>query len=284
MKTLLATALTVFGLAALAAAQSAAVVVGSIVDQTGALLAGVRVTIRGVAVRMAATGAAGDFAFSDVSDGNYEISAELSGFERARRAVRVLASERVTVSLALRVAILEETVVTAAKAGERDLQSVPMAMSAVSSTEIARLGTQTVSDTPALAPSVTFSQNTGWGQLTIRGIGASTLLAGSDPSSAMYLDGVYLARPTMAFAQFLDLERIEVLRGPQGTLYGRNAVGGAINLIPRPPTNVFQAAAAFTAGNFGALRGTARISGPLKRDRVMGAVAFARFRNAATSA
>jgi outer membrane receptor protein involved in Fe transport len=210
MKTLLATALTVFGLAALAAAQSAAVVVGSIVDQTGALLAGVRVTIRGVAVRMAATGAAGDFAFSDVSDGNYEISAELSGFERARRAVRVLAS-------ALRVAILEETVVTAAKAGERDLQSVPMAMSAVSSTEIARLGTQTVSDTPALAPSVTFSQNTGWGQLTIRGIGASTLLAGSDPSSAMYLDGVYLARPTMAFAQFLDLERIEVLRGPQGT-------------------------------------------------------------------
>ena len=276
MKTLLATALTVFGLAGLAAAQSAAVVVGSIVDQTGAPLAGVRVTIRGVAVRMAATGAAGDFAFSDVPEGDYEISAELSGFERARRAVRVLAGERVTVSLALRVAILEETIVTAAKAGERDLQSVPMAVSAVSSAEIARLGTQTVSDTPALAPSVTFSQNTGWGQLTIRGIGASTLLAGSDPSSAMYLDGVYLARPTMAFAQFLDLERIEVLRGPQGTLYGRNAVGGAINLIPRPPTNVFQAAAGFTAGNFGALRANARISGPLKRDRVMGAVAFAR--------
>ena len=276
MKTLLAAALMVFGLAGPAAAQSAAVVVGSIVDQTGAPLAGVRVTIRGVAVRMAATGAAGDFAFSDVPDGDYEISAELSGFERARRAVRVLAGERVTVSLALRVAILEETIVTAAKAGERDLQSVPMAVSAVSSAEIARLGTQTVSDTPALAPSVTFSQNTGWGQLTIRGIGASTLLAGSDPSSAMYLDGVYLARPTMAFAQFLDLERIEVLRGPQGTLYGRNAVGGAINLIPKPPTNVFQAAAGFTAGNFGALRANARISGPLKRDRVMGAVAFAR--------
>ena len=61
---------------------------------------------------------------------------------------------------------------------------------------------------------MTFSQNTGWGQLTIRGIGANALLAGSDPSSAMYLDGVYLARPAMAFAQFLDLDRIEVLRGP----------------------------------------------------------------------
>ena len=70
---------------------------------------------------------------------------------------------------------------------------------------------------------MTFSQNTGWGQLTIRGIGTNAVFAGSDPSSAIYLDGVYLARPAMAFARFLDLERIEVLRGPQGTLYGRNA-------------------------------------------------------------
>ena len=82
MKALLAAALMVFGLAVPAAAQSAAAVVGSIVDQTGAPLAGVRVTIRGVAVRMAATGAAGDFAFPDVPAGDYEISAELSGFER----------------------------------------------------------------------------------------------------------------------------------------------------------------------------------------------------------
>ena len=129
---------------------------------------------------------------------------------------------------------------------------------------------------PALAPSVTFSQNTGFGQLTIRGIGANVLYAGADPSSAMYLDGVYLARPAMAFVQFLDLDRIEVLRGPQGTLYGRNAVGGAMNLISKPPTNDFQASASLTAGNFGELRGDARVSGPLKRDRVMGALAFAR--------
>ena len=92
----------------------------------------------------------------------------------------------------------------------------------------------------------------------------------------MYLDGVYLARPAMAFVQFLDLDRIEVLRGPQGTLYGRNAVGGAMNLISKPPTNDFQASADLTAGNFGELRADARISGPLKRDRVMGSVAFAR--------
>ncbi len=215
----------------------------------------------------AQTGAAGDFAFPDLPEGDYEISAELSGFERARRAVRVRAGERVTVSFTLRVAIVEETIVTAAKAGERDVQTIPMAISAVSNAELARLGTPDTGRGAALAPSVTLSQNTGFGQLTIRGIGANVVNAGSDPSSAMYLDGVYLARPAMAFVQFLDLDRIEVLRGPQGTLYGRNAVGGAINLISRPPTNDFQASADVTAGNFGELRADARISGPLKRDQ-----------------
>src|SRR6185295_13305629 len=106
--------------------------------------------------------------------------------------------------------------------------------------------------------------------LTIRGIGANAVYTGSDPSSAMYLDGVYLARPAMDFVQLLDLDRVEVLRGPQGTLYGRNAVGGAVNLISRPPTNDFQASAHFTAGSFGELRADARMSGPLKRNRVMG--------------
>ena len=218
-------------------AQSAGELSVSIYDQTGAPLPGVRVAIRGVADREAQTSAAGDVAFHDLPEGDYEIDAKLSGFGRARRSVRVQAGQRIIVALTLRVAIVEETIVTAAKAGDRNLQSIPMALSAVSSAEIARLGTQTVSDTPALAPSVTFSQNTGWGQLTIRGIGSNVLLAGGDPSSAMYLDGVYLARPSMAFAHFLDLDRIEVLRGPQGTLYGRNAVGGAINLVPdRQPT------------------------------------------------
>ena len=249
---------------------------GSVADQTGAPLPGVRVALHGVATRSAETGAAGDFAFQDLPEGDYEISAELSGFERARRAVRVKAGERVTVTLTLRVALMETAIVTAGRTGERDVQEVPIAISAVSQDGIERLGAQTLEHAPALAPSVTFSQNTGWGQLTIRGIGANVLFAGSDPSSAMYLDGVYLARPAMVFAQFLDLDRIEVLRGPQGTLYGRNAVGGAVNLIPRPPTNDLQAAARLTAGNFGELRADARLSGPLKRDRVMGAVAFAR--------
>jgi iron complex outermembrane recepter protein len=276
MKLLIAAALMLFWVAGSTAAQPMGAVVGSVVDQTNASLPGVHVTIRGSAVRTADTGAAGDFAFPDLPEGDYEISAELRGFERNSRAVRVRAGERVAVSFTLRVALVEETIVTAAKAGERDIQTIPTAISAVSGADIARLGTQTLEEARGVAPGVTFSQNTGWGQLTIRGIGANVLFAGSDPSSAIYLDGVYLARPAMVFERFLDLDRIEVLRGPQGTLYGRNAVGGAMNLIPRPPTNDFQASARFTAGNFGELRADARMSGPLKRDRVMGSVAFMR--------
>jgi iron complex outermembrane recepter protein len=273
---LLGTVLALFCAAASAGAQQTGGVSGSVYDQTGAPLPGVRLTIRALTDRGAQTGAAGEFAFQDVPEGNHEISAELSGFERARRSVRVEAGERVSVSFTLRVAIVEETIVTAAKGGERDVQTIPMAISAVSNAELERLGTQTLGDAAALTPSVTFSQNTGFGQLTIRGIGTNVLYAGADPSSAMYLDGVYLARPAMAFVQFLDLDRIEVLRGPQGTLYGRNAVGGAMNLISKSPTNDFQTSASLTAGNLGAFRGYARVSGPLKRDRVMGAFAFAR--------
>jgi outer membrane receptor protein involved in Fe transport len=225
MNTAIAAVLVMWCAPAPARAQPTGALSGSIYDQAGAPIPGVRMTIRGATEREAQTSAAGDFAFQDLPEGVYEISAELSGFEGARRAVRVRAGDRVTASFTLRVAILEETIVTAAKAGERDVQTIPMAISAVSNAELARLGTQTLGEAAALAPSVTFSQNAGFGQLTIRGVGANVLFAGADPSSAMYLDGVYLARPAMEFVQFLDLDRIEVLRGRRAP-YGRNAIGG----------------------------------------------------------
>ena len=249
---------------------------GSVSDQTGAPLPAARVTVRGVVERAATSSATGEFAFPDLPEGDYAILAELAGFEPARRDVRVRTGERVTVSLVLRVAMIEDMVVTAAKEGKRDVQEIPMAVSAVPAADLARLGARSLGQAAPIAPSVTLSQNTSFAQLTIRGIGANVVNAGSDPSSAMYLDGVYLARPAMAFMQLFDLDRIEVLRGPQGTLYGRNAVGGALNLISRTPTNELQASANATAGNFGELRADARIGGPLKRDKVMGSVAFAR--------
>ena len=123
---------------------------------------------------------------------------------------------------------------------------------------------------------MTFSQNSDFAQLTIRGIGSNVVFAGSDPSSAVYVDGVYLSRPVMVLGDFLDLERVEVLRGPQGTLYGRNAVGGAINLVTKSPTNNLDASARFVAGNLGTFRTEARLSGPIVRGRVLGSAAILR--------
>ena len=134
----------------------------------------------------------------------------------------------------------------------------------------------TVADVAGRAPSVTFSQNSDYSQLTIRGIGTNVVFAGSDPSSAVYVDGVYLARPVMVVADFLDLERAEVLRGPQGTLYGRNAVGGALHLITMAPSNRFDASARLLAGDFGTLRAEARVNGPILGDRVVGNAAVLR--------
>ncbi len=135
---------------------------------------------------------------------------------------------------------------------------------------------RTVEQIAGRAPGVTFSQNTGLAQLTIRGIGTNAVFAGSDPSSAVYLDGVYLARPAMVLADFLDLDRVEVLRGPQGTLYGRNSLGGAINLITKPPTGDVEASVRVAGGSQERFRTDARVSGPIIRGRLMGSGAILR--------
>jgi iron complex outermembrane receptor protein len=249
---------------------------GSIRDQTGAALAGVTVTVRGPEAREMTTDHAGVFTVDRLPPGEYELSAALTGFETTRRAIRIQPDARLSLSLTLVVAILEETVVTAGRIGEADIQSLPMAISAVSESELTRLNTRTIEQAVALLPSVTFTQNSTFGQLSIRGIGTNLVNAGGDPASAIYIDGVYLARPAMAFIDFLDLERVEVLRGPQGTLYGRNAIGGALQLVSKTPTNDLEASARVTAGSFGEVRAEARISGALKRDRLLGSIAVVR--------
>lgn len=265
-----------FVMAMTAHAQQPGQLAGSISDQTGGALVGASVTVRGAVSREARTDAAGRFEFRDLAPGAYDLSAALDGFAPTHCAIQILPGETSTVSLAMVVAPFGETVITSAKVGGGDIQSTPLAISAVSNVDVTRLALRTIEQVAVLVPSVTFTQNGTFGQLSIRGIGTNAVNAGADPSSAMYLDGIYLGRPAMVFADFLDLDRIEVLRGPQGTLYGRNAVGGAVNLISKTPTNDLEASAQATAGNLGELRTEGRVSGALKRDRVMGSVAVAR--------
>jgi iron complex outermembrane receptor protein len=254
----------------LASAQSSAELSGLIVDATGRPLPGVSVALHGTGDASYESDEAGMFAFAQLPAGRYNLVARRSGFAAVRRTVRLSPGQNTSVVIILNVEAAEHAVVTATKTGETEVQATPLAISVLSDDDFSRTGNRTIEHVARLAPSVTFSQNTGWAQISIRGIGTNVVNAGGDPSSAVYLDGVYLARPAMVLSEFLDLERAEVLRGPQGTLYGRNAVGGAINLITRPPTADFDLTGSIELGDDRMRRTKARISGPLIRGRIMG--------------
>ena len=256
--------------------QASARLRGTVKDPTAAAIAGATVALSGATRMESRTGPEGDFEFSQLPDGEYDLHVSAAGFAPEIRKFRLARGQTLALALTLRLQFVEQTMVTAGKAGNRDSQDTPIAMSVVQGRELERQRIQNVEDMARLAPSVTFSQNTGFAQLTIRGIGTNAIFTGSDPSSAVYLDGVYLARPAMVLADFLDVERVEVLRGPQGTLYGRNAVGGAVNVIMREPTNDTRASFRLGAGNFQGLRAEAGISGPIAGTRLMGSVAILR--------
>ncbi len=157
---------------------------------------------------------------------------------------------------------LEEIVVTAQKRSE-NLQQIPIAITAISGEELDRIDLNEIQDIAIQTPSLEFSRAGGEAQLYIRGIGTNIFGVTVDPSVAVNQDGVYLARTQMGLTQFLDVDRVEVLRGPQGTLYGRNATGGAINLISRKPADEVEGYASATAGNFGRYEFQGAVSAPI---------------------
>ncbi|MDB5457448.1 MAG: TonB-dependent receptor [Caulobacter sp.] len=164
---------------------------------------------------------------------------------------------------------LEEIVVTATKTGATALQKTAIAISAFSSNELERSRIATVKDLVQFTPNLAVAQNNVFAQIYIRGIGSNNVFNGSDPSSTVQVDGVYIARPFSQFGSFLDVERVEVLRGPQGTLYGRNSVGGTINVISRAPTDTLSAKAEVVGGNYGLFSEQAYVSGPIIADKLL---------------
>ncbi|MDW8259858.1 MAG: TonB-dependent receptor plug domain-containing protein, partial [Gammaproteobacteria bacterium] len=144
---------------------------------------------------------------------------------------------------------MAEIVVTAQKRAE-SLQETPIAITALTGDQLERLGRDDVSAIATQTPSLAYSEAGGESQIYIRGVGSNLFTVGADPSVALHLDGVYLGRSNMGLTQFLDVERVEVLRGPQGTLYGRNATGGAINVISRMPSDANNGYVSGTVGSF----------------------------------
>jgi iron complex outermembrane recepter protein len=144
---------------------------------------------------------------------------------------------------------LQEVVVTAQKRSE-DLQKVPAAVTAQSGEALATQGIDDVRGLSQLFPSMVIGQDYIYTQIDIRGVGANNDAPALDPAIAFNVDGVYQARDFGTYGTFFDLDRVEVLRGPQGTLYGRNATGGSINVITNKPVDQFQAAADLSYGDY----------------------------------
>ncbi len=128
--------------------------------------------------------------------------------------------------------VLDEIVVTAAKRSQ-SLQEVPIAVNAFTAQMIDEAGINDAQDLANMTPSVnlTTSRNPFQNRLAIRGIGTSQNDPALEPSVGMFVDGVYMGRTGLGMSDLVDLERIEVLQGPQGTLYGKNTNAGSISLI-----------------------------------------------------
>jgi len=252
---------------------------GVVRDETGAVIAGAAVTINGgapAAARTAVTDAQGRYEFANLAPGRYTVDARADGFQTHSGAIDV-SSRPVADDIVLAIrAHDEQLTVTATKAGATDIQQTPIAITALPHRTLQNLGIDRVAGLAGFVPSMTVAQPLGLMQVTIRGIGSNTIITGADPSVTIHMDGVYLARPASALFEFLDVERVEVLRGPQGTLYGRNSVGGAINVVTRQPTNALDTSARLTAGADSTLRAEGAVRGALVKDKLMGSVAFVR--------
>jgi len=161
-------------------------------------------------------------------------------------------------ALAEQAVVLEEITVTAEKRIST-VQETPISIAAFSGEELAIAG---IDGTAALAnytPGLTIQKEV-IGKVVIRGVGTENYTVGSDPGVAIHRDGAYIARSSVAMFDFFDINRVEVLRGPQGTLYGRNATGGVINILSNEPTDTVEGYAKVEVGNYSKRRFEAAVS------------------------
>ncbi len=168
--------------------------------------------------------------------------------------------------------VIEEVVVTATRR-EQSLQDVPMAISAFTGQQLAELQADNLDSLQGAVPNLNLVQGRGSNSSVnafIRGVGQPDALQTFDPAVGVYVDDVYMARIQGALFKLYDIERIEVLRGPQGTLYGKNTPGGAIRLITRTPGQEFEAQAGLLIGDYSRVQARGYVSGPLSDNFAIG--------------
>ena len=168
---------------------------------------------------------------------------------------------------------VEEIVVTAQRR-EENLQQVPIAVTAFTSDVIEARDIKSVADLQFSTPSFVYAHVVGTAQPTIRGVGSDLYTVSGEPGVALYLDDSDLRRTFLPPVALTQIERIEVLRGPQGSLYGRNTSGGAIKFVSKRPTDELDASASAQYGSFDQFVGKGSIAGPVVRDVLKGRVSL----------
>ncbi|MFC4347096.1 TonB-dependent receptor [Kordiimonas lipolytica] len=166
---------------------------------------------------------------------------------------------------------IEEIMVTAQKRLQSS-QDIAAAITAIGSDELDRTNFNNIEDLQNMAPSLQIGESFGFAQVMVRGVGTDNPFAGGDPSVAMHIDGAVIGQSSAQFGALFDIARIEVLRGPQGTLYGRNATGGSVNVITNQPTEETEGYARLTYGNYDLIKFEGAVGGSLS-DNLMGRVA-----------
>ncbi|HWM66561.1 MAG TPA: TonB-dependent receptor [Steroidobacteraceae bacterium] len=159
-------------------------------------------------------------------------------------------------------ATLQEVVVTAQKRSER-LQDVPIAVTALTAERLATAGVESTTDLPLVTPGLTFVNISGNAFPHIRGIGTTAIGAGFENPVSLYVDGVYFASGAASLLTLNNVAQVEVLKGPQGTLFGRNATGGLIQVTTRDPQQVFGGEVNLGYGNYGTAVVGGYLTGPL---------------------
>ena len=157
---------------------------------------------------------------------------------------------------------LTEVVVTAQRR-DQSLQDVPISVSAISDEALAERGIRTTADLNVLVPSMNAQRISGANAVFLRAVGSNSRAPMLEPPVAFYVDGVYYAGALSSSSSFSNVERIEVLKGPQGTLFGRNSMGGLVNVITSDPTDELTGHVKVGYGNYDTFEGDAYISGPI---------------------
>jgi iron complex outermembrane recepter protein len=266
-------------LPAVAIAQGSGVIAGVVRDSSGGAIPGATVKIVNETSgeeTEAMTDGQGAYRIAGLAAGQYRVAAVLDGFDSTPQVVTLAEDQALKIDVGVAPSRIAQTVVVTARRVEEAVQEVPIPVSVLSGELMANSGAFNVNRVKELIPTVQFySSNPRNSSVTIRGMGAPFGLTndGIEPGVGLYIDGIFYARPAAAALDFVDVERVEVLRGPQGSLFGKNTTAGAINVTSRRPRFTREADLELTYGSYDFIQAKGSLSGPLSQ-KVAGRVSF----------